>query len=318
MKILITGIGGFAGSHLAEHLIAENKGEIFGIVRDLNKIENLNSSLQNNLNLFAADINDFQSTLKIIKKINPEIIFHLAGQPFVPTSFENTSGTFEVNVIGAINIFESVKSVGINPRIIIVTSGEVYGEAFGLPLHTEKSLPHPVNHYAASKTSIDFISQTYKRYENMNIVIARPFNHTGPRQKPNFVCSSIANQIAKIEKENLPKILKVGNVEAQRMFTDVRDMAKAYSLLMEIENGNEFIFNITNDKISSILDVIKIYENISGLNFELNIEEKRLRGYDIKLMGGDASLFKSKTNWKPNFTLTQTLTDNLNYWRNKN
>lgn len=316
MKSLITGIGGFVGSHLAETLIAENKYNVFGLMRDLEKNENI-LGIEKNLNLTRCDINDFESVFKSIKNIKPDVIFHLAGQPFVPSSFESTADTFKVNVIGAINILEAIKSCEINPRIIIVTSGEIYGEAIGISLHTEKKLPHPVNPYAASKTSIDFIAQTYKRYEGLNIVIARPFNHTGPKQRNNFVCSSIAYQIAKIEKENLPKILKVGNIKARRMFSDVRDMAKGYSLLSEIDNSQDFIFNISTDEINSIEDVIKLYEEISGYKFELNIEPKRLRGYDIDLMAGDSSLFKSKTNWKNNFTLKQTLTDILNYWRTK-
>lgn len=317
MKVLITGIGGFAGSHLADHIVQHTDASVYGIVRDVEKDENL-KQLGSAVQCSPCDITDFQSVFSVVKSIKPDIIFHVAGQAFVPSSFAHAAETFKTNVIGTINIFEAVKACEINPRIIVVTSGEVYGETAGLPAyHTEHSVPQPVNPYAASKTSVDYIAQTYKKYEGLNIVIARPFNHTGPRQKPNFVCSSIAKQIVTLRKEKAPLVLRVGNIKASRDFTDVRDIARGYWMLSQIDNSQNFIFNLCSGNIFSIEGVIRLYGEIIGEEFALNVEPKRLRGYDIQLLAGNASAIEKATGWKAEIPLKQTLTDLLEYWNHK-
>lgn len=317
MKVLITGIGGFAGSHLADYISAHTDAEIYGILRDMEKDENLRQ-LGDRVQLSTCEITDFQSIFKVIKEIKPDIIFHVAGQAFVPSSFEHAAETFKTNVIGTINIFEAVKASEISPRIIVVTSGEVYGETFGLPaLHSEQSIPQPVNPYAASKTSVDYIAQTYKKYEGLNIVIARPFNHTGPRQKPNFVCSSLAKQIVTLQRAKAPLVLRVGNIKARRDFTDVRDIARGYWMLSQIDNKHNYIFNLCSGNIYSIEEIIAMYEKILGVKFELNVEPKRLRGYDIQLLAGNANAIKHSVGWKAEIPLQQTLTDLLQYWNHK-
>lgn len=317
MKVLITGIGGFAGSHLADYIIANTDATVSGILRDLEKSDNIR---QHNGKIFLShcDIGEFQPVFKVVKEIKPDIIFHVAGQAFVPSSFEFAAETFKTNVIGTINIFEAVKALEINPRIVVVTSGEIYGETFGLPaLHSEQSIPQPVNPYAASKTSVDYIAQTYKKYEGLNIVIARPFNHTGPRQKPSFVCSSLAKQIVALQKNSSNKILKVGNVKARRDFTDVRDIVRGYWMLSQIDNKTNYIFNLCSGNIFSIEEIITLYEEITGMKFELYVEPKRLRGYDIQLLAGNHSAITHSVGWKPSIPFKQTLIDLLNYWKEK-
>jgi GDP-4-dehydro-6-deoxy-D-mannose reductase len=314
MKVLITGIGGFAGSHLADLIIRTTQHEIFGVLRDGEKRDNI-ASHGDRIQLYECDIVDFQSIFKILKEAKPDIVFHLAGQAFVPSSFEHTAETFKVNVIGSINILEAVKAVDISPRIVVITSGEVYGETAGLPnVHTEQSIPRPVNPYAASKTSIDYIAQTYKTYEEMNIVIARPFNHTGPRQRQSFVCSSLARQISVIQKERTAPVLNVGNIKPRRDFTDVRDVARAYWLLGSISNEDNFIFNVCSGSVYSIEEIIGLYENITGLKFQLHTEQKRLRGYDIQLLAGNNGLLQKTTGWRPEINMKQTLGDLLEGW----
>ena len=314
MKVLITGIGGFAGSHLADLILKTTSAEVFGVLRDGEKRDNIESNLDK-IKLFECDIVDFQSVFKILKESQPDIVFHLAGQAFVPSSFEHTAETFKVNVIGSINIFEAVKATELTPRIVVVTSGEVYGETEGLPaVHTERSIPNPVNHYAASKTSIDYISQTYKTFEGMNIVVARPFNHTGPRQRPSFVCSSLARQISIIQKEKKEPVLHVGSVKPRRDFSDVRDVARAYWELGSINNEKDFIYNVCSGKVYSIEEVIGIFEKITGLKFMLDVEQKRLRGYDIQLLAGSSELLQKKTGWRPQIPFEKTLGDLLEEW----
>jgi GDP-4-dehydro-6-deoxy-D-mannose reductase len=317
MKVLITGVGGFAGSHLADYIAGNTNAEIFGVLRDSEKSDNL-QQIEEKIVLSTGEITDFQSIFKIMKEVKPDIIFHVAGQAFVPTSFEHAAETFKTNVIGTINIFEAVKACEISPRIIVVTSGEIYGETFGLPsLHTEQSIPQPVNPYAASKTSMDYIAQTYKKFEGLNIVIARPFNHTGPRQRPNFVCSSLAKQIVTIQKTKAPNILRVGNIKARRDFTDVRDIARGYWMLSQIDNKHNYIFNLCSGRIFSIEEIIALYEEIVGVKFELNVEPKRLRGYDIQMLAGSASAINHSVGWKAEIPLKKTLTDLLEYWNHK-
>jgi GDP-4-dehydro-6-deoxy-D-mannose reductase len=317
MKVLITGVGGFAGSHLADYIAGNTDAEIFGVLRDSEKSDNL-QQIEEKIVLSTGEITDFQSIFKIMKEVKPDIIFHVAGQAFVPTSFEHAAETFKTNVIGTINIFEAVKACEISPRIIVVTSGEIYGETFGLPsLHTEQSIPQPVNPYAASKTSMDYIAQTYKKFEGLNIVIARPFNHTGPRQRPNFVCSSLAKQIVTIQKTKAPNILRVGNIKARRDFTDVRDIARGYWMLSQIDNKHNYIFNLCSGRIFSIEEIIALYEEIVGEKFELNVEPKRLRGYDIQMLAGSASAMNHSVGWKAEIPLKKTLTELLEYWNHK-
>ncbi|MGA7160771.1 MAG: GDP-mannose 4,6-dehydratase [Bacteroidota bacterium] len=317
MKVLITGIGGFAGSHLADYIFSTTHAEVSGVLRDGEKRDNI-SSHESKIHLYECDIVDFQSIFTILKEAKPDIIFHLAGQPFVPSSFEHTAETFRVNVIGSINIFEAIKAVGISPRIVVVTSGEVYGETAGLPnVHTESSIPHPVNPYAASKTSIDYIAQTYKTYEGLNIVVARPFNHTGPRQSGSFICPSLARQISVIQKDHTAPILNVGAVKPRRDFTDVRDVARAYWLLGTISNKDNFIYNVCSGRIFSIEEIIGMYEKITGMKFQLQVEQKRLRGYDIQLLAGSSELLQKTTGWKPEIPMEQTLTDLLVDWMGK-
>ena len=314
MKVLITGIGGFAGSHLADLIIRTTQNEVCGVLRDGEKRDNI-ASHGDRIQLYECDIVDFQSIFKILKEAKPDIVFHLAGQAFVPSSFEHTAETFKVNVIGPINILEAVKAADISPRIVVITSGEVYGETAGLSnVHTEQSIPRPVNPYAASKTSIDYIAQTYKTYEEMNIVIARPFNHTGPRQRPSFVCSSLARQISVIQKEHTAPVLNVGNIKPRRDFTDVRDVARAYWQLGSISNKDNFIFNVCSGSVYSIEEIIGLYENITGLKFQLYTEQKRLRGYDIQLLAGNNGLLQKTTGWRPEIGMKRTLTDLLATW----
>ncbi|MEW5800436.1 MAG: GDP-mannose 4,6-dehydratase [Bacteroidota bacterium] len=317
MKVLITGIGGFAGSHLTDYILANTQAEVFGILRDMERDDNIRHH-NGKISLSYCEIGEFQQVFKVIREVKPDIIFHVAGQAFVPSSFEYAAETFKTNVIGTINIFEAVKACEINPRIVVVTSGEVYGETFGLPaLHTEQSIPQPVNPYAASKTSVDYIAQTYKKFEGLNIVIARPFNHTGPRQRPNFVCSSLAKQIVGMQKNNSPKVLNVGNVKARRDFTDVRDIVRGYWMLSQIDNKTNYIFNLCSGNIFSIEEIIALYGEITGFTFQLNVEPRRLRGYDIQLLAGSHSAITHSVGWKPQIPFKQTLTDLLAYWTEK-
>lgn len=316
-NIFITGIGGFAGSHLADVVLQQPDVRLSGILRDAERDENL-KFVRSKVGLSSCEISEFQQVFSVLKEVRPEVIFHVAGQAFVPSSFERAAETFRTNVIGTINIFEAVKALEISPRIVVVTSGEVYGETEGLPsLHTEHSIPQPVNPYAASKTSVDYIAQTYKKFEGLDIVIARPFNHTGPRQRPNFVCSSIARQIVMMKRTGGKRVLNVGNIKARRDFTDVRDIARGYWQLSQIDNSNEFIYNLCSGTIYSIEQIIHLFQEITGEEYSLHVEPARLRGYDIQLLAGNAEALHRAAGWTATIPLKQTLRDLLDYWETK-
>ena len=316
-NIFITGIGGFAGSHLADFALQQAGVRVSGILRDSERDEHLRQSREK-ISLSSCEISEFQQVFSVLKETRPDVIFHVAGQAFVPSSFERAAETFRTNVIGTINIFEAVKALEISPRIIVVTSGEVYGETNGLPtVHTEQSIPQPVNPYAASKTSVDYIAQTYKKFEGLDIVIARPFNHTGPRQRPNFVCSSIARQIVMMKKKGGDRVLKVGNIKARRDFTDVRDIVRGYWALSQIDNTTEFIFNLCSGTVYSIEQIIRMFQEITGEEYSLSVEPARLRGYDIQLLAGNADALRRSTGWTATIPLQETLRDLLNYWESK-
>jgi GDP-4-dehydro-6-deoxy-D-mannose reductase len=317
MNVLITGISGFAGSHLADYVLKNTKAKLFGTIRPGKRNSDLDSRLSIDA-LFPCDIKDFQSVCTVVGKAKPDIIFHLAGQSSVFTSHEQSIGTFEVNVIGTVNLVEATKACGIHPRILIVSSGEVYGGAEDSSAPpTEGSVLRPQNLYAASKVAVDYIAKTYKTSEQLDIVIARPFNHIGPRQSTSFVCASLARQFALIKKKKAEPVLKVGNTSPKRNFTDVRDIVRAYWLLGGIPNDRFFIFNICSEQIFSIGHIITMFEEISDTKVRSEADPDKVRSNDIQLVTGSNELLKKHTHWQPAYSMRQTLIDLFEYWMEK-
>jgi len=315
MKALITGISGFAGSHLAEFLI--DKGyELFGTFYDKSTFSNLNGCIDK-IEIFECDIRNYNSLKKIFKKVQPDEIYHLAAISFVPTSLKNPKLTFDTNLYGTLNLYEAIKELKFNPKILFVGSADEYGLIKNSDLPIKENCPlRPVNPYSISKISADFLSYFYFKNYHFNIVRVRPFNHIGPRQSPEFVCSSFAKQVAEIEKGLKESIIKVGNLEAKRDFTDVRDMVRAYWLAVQKGEFGE-VYNICSGNEVSIKELLDKFLNMSKKKIKVIQDPKRLRPSDVLLLVGDFKKFTKQTDWKPEIPLEKTLGDILNYWRER-
>jgi len=311
MKVLITGISGFAGSHLAEYALSKG-AEVHGTVRWRSRIENL-KEIEDSLILHECDINDAFAFRDIIKKVRPDWIFHLAAQSYVKASWTEPYQTLHTNIIGELNLFEAVKSIpNYNPRIQVAGSSEEYGHA-DTALKEDSPL-RPLSPYGVSKVAQDLLAYQYFKSYGMNIVRTRAFNHTGPRRGEVFVCSTFAKQIVDIEKGAKP-IIYVGNLDAERDFTDVRDIVKGYWLALEKGEPGE-VYNICSGKAIPIKNILRRLLSRSKVKIEIKEDPERMRPSDLKVLIGDNSKF-SETGWKPIIPIEQTLEDLLNYWREK-
>ncbi|MCR4264111.1 MAG: GDP-mannose 4,6-dehydratase [Candidatus Roizmanbacteria bacterium] len=312
-KALITGITGFAGSHLAELLLKEGY-EVYGTTRPRSKTEHIDH-IRDQLTLFDADLVDSHSLYTVLSDVKPDYIFHLAAQAFVPTSWSSPATTMEANVIGSIHLFEAVRRAKIDPIIQIACSSEEYGLVHKneTPI-TEKNELRPLSTYAVSKIGMDFLGYQYFKSYAIRIIRTRGFNHTGPRQGDVYVCSTFAKQVALIEVGKTKPVIKVGNLESYRDFTDVRDMVRAYLLAVEkCEPGD--VYNIAAEKAWKIKDVLNMLIKLSNKEITIEEDSARMRPSDVELLIGDATKFKNKTGWKMEIPFEQTLQDLLDYWR---
>ena len=317
MRILITGITGFAGSHLADFLLAERKDvDIYGMVRWRSKTENI-EHIRDKIRLYECDIRDAYSVNKVIREVRPERIFHLAAQSFVPTSWRAPAETLTTNVIGELNIFEAVRQNGIDPLIHIAGSSEEYGlvKKDEIPIKETNPL-RPLSPYAVSKVGQDLLGYQYFKSYGLKIIRTRGFNHTGPRRGEVFVCSDFAKQVARIEKEKQKPIIKVGNLKAKRDFTDVRDMVRAYWLVLEKGKIGE-VYNICSNKAYSIKEVLDILLSLSKKKIKIEEDPQRMRPSDVPILLGDNTKFKKETGWQPEISFEKSIKDLLDYWRQR-
>jgi GDP-4-dehydro-6-deoxy-D-mannose reductase len=317
MKVLITGITGFAGSHLAEYILNNKPGvKVYGLVRWRSRLENIQHII-NKINLIEADLKDAYSVKKALIKIKPNWIFHLAAQSFVPSSWRLPAETMSINVIGQINLFEAILELKISPRIHIAGSSEEYGLVYPNEIPIKETNPlRPLSPYAVSKVAQDLLAYQYFKSYGLDTVRTRGFNHTGPRRGEVFVTSNFARQIAEIEKGLREPVIMVGNLEAKRDFTDVRDIVRAYWLCLEKGKSGE-VYNIGSGrtyKISQILDILLGY---SKLNVKIKQDPDRLRPSDVPILIADNTKFVKLTNWKPQISIEKTLLDLLNFWRER-
>ena len=317
MNVLITGITGFAGSHLAEYILNTHPDIVIsGIVRWRSRMDNI-IPFQDKLNLVEADLKDMVSLKKCLAEVRPDRIFHLAAQSFVPTSWSCPAETFAINSIGQINLFESVLSLGLKPRIQIAGSSEEYGfvNPDEVPM-TEDNVLRPLSPYAVSKVGQDLLAYQYFMSYGLETVRTRGFNHTGPRRGEVFICSNFARQIALIEKETIAPVIKVGNLEARRDFTDVRDMVRAYWLSLEKGESGD-VYNIGSGNYYRMQEVLDFLLEMSRVKVSVEVDPKRLRPSDVPILLSDSSKFRNLTGWKPEIPFKQTLNDLLEYWRER-
>ncbi|MBI4723375.1 MAG: GDP-mannose 4,6-dehydratase [Candidatus Stahlbacteria bacterium] len=317
MKILVTGVTGFAGSHLVDYLLTLQGVEIFGIKRWRSRTENI-EHFENRISLYECDIKDASSVRNAIEEIRPERIFHLAAQSYVPTSWNAPTETLEINIMGQLNIFEAVRRTGIDPIIQIAGSSEEYGYVKPDELPIKETNPlRPLSPYAVSKVAQDMMAYQYFMNYGIKVIRTRAFNHTGPRRPSIFVCSDFAHQIVEIEKGKKEPEIHVGNLESIRDFTDVRDIVKAYWLACEKCSPGE-IYNICSSKGWKIKDALYKLIELSGVkDIKIVQEGVRLRPTDVPVLCGDCEKFKKQTGWQIEIPFEQTLQDLLHFWREK-
>jgi GDP-4-dehydro-6-deoxy-D-mannose reductase len=317
MRVLITGITGFAGSHLAEYILAHHPDvRVCGIVRWRSRMDNI-CGITDKIELHEADLKDIVSLRKCLAEIKPDRIFHLAAQSFVPTSWKMPAETFAINAVGQINLFEALLSLKMNPRIQVAGSSEEYGQVFPDEVPMKETNPlRPLSPYAVSKVAQDLLAWQYFQSYGMKTVRTRGFNHTGPRRGDVFVTSNFAKQIAEIEKGKREPVIYVGNLEAKRDFTDVRDIVRGYWLCLEKGEPGD-VYNIGTGKAYSMQEVLDMLLALSKTKVKVKVDPARLRPSDVPILLSDCRKFVSLTGWKPEIPLNQTFKDLLNYWRGK-
>lgn len=311
-KALIIGGAGFVGGHLIRFLCEQIKLDVYVTKLFNEKIEEEYIHAENIYNL---DITNKEQVLCLLEEIKPDYIFHLAAQSSVFLSWKEPALTFNINVIGTIHVLEAVKSLGLNSKLLLIGSAEQYGQIKQEDLPISESLPvNPGNPYAVSKASQEMIASMYVKSYGMDIVMVRAFNHIGPGQSPVFVISDFAKQVAEIEKGLREPVIYVGNLEAKRDFTDVRDIIRGYWMLMEKGNRGE-VYNIGSGKSFEIKDMLISLINLSLANISYEVDPAKFRPTDILDIRADISKIHSTTGWEPRYTLKQTLMDVLNFWR---
>jgi len=327
-KALITGITGMVGSHLTDFLIKETDWDIYGMCRWRSPLENISHliddiNLKNRIHLIYADLRDSISIENMIQRILPDYVFHLAAQSYPKTSFDSPLDTIDTNIQGTIRILDALKKHSPKSIIHICSSSEVFGKVSKEKLKQmgglidEECTFHPASPYAISKVGTDLIGRYYAQAFKMTVMTTRMFTHTGPRRGDVFAESSFAKQIAMIEKNIIPPIIKVGNLKSLRTFADVRDAVRAYYMLVTINPIPGEYYNIGGNYTCTIGDMLNFLLNLTPKknNIKIQIEEERLRPIDADLQIPNTSKFTKHTGWKPEIKFEKTMTDLLNYWR---
>ena len=315
-RVLVTGVTGFAGSHLVDYMITRGDCEIFGTQRWRSPTQNI-EHIGDRMTLIECDLRDASSTRDMLENVRPDLIFHLAAQSFVPTSWNAPSESLTTNVLGQVNIFEAVRRIGLPCRIQLACSSEEYGMVYPDEVPIKETNPlRPLSPYAVSKVAQDMLGYQYWMSWKIDSVRTRGFNHEGPRRGPVFVASDFAKQIADIEKHRKPPVVHVGNLDALRDFTDVRDMVRAYWLALEKCEPGE-VYNICSGKAWKIRDMLDHLLGLSKVKIEVRQDPARLRPSDVPILLGDYSKFAKVTGWEPTIPFEQTLADMLEYWRGR-
>lgn len=314
MKALITGIAGFAGSHLTEHLLSQGH-EVSGIVLPGESVENL-SHLHEQITLFEGDILRPESLQTAFENAQPDWVFHLAALSSTGASWNNPALAFEVNVIGGIRLLEVCIPFKGQLRIILVTSAEIYGGGNANGVLTEESRYLPQNPYAVTKLALDLSAEQIARVNDLSLIRMRPMNHTGPRQGPGFAITDFAKQIAEIEAGQKEPVLRVGNLNSTRDFSDVRDIVRAYTLAAERGLPGE-AYLICSGKCQLIQETLETLISFSESSIAIEQDPAKFRPVDMNTFTASSSKFAEATGWRPEIPFEQTLRDTLDYWRGK-
>jgi GDP-mannose 4,6-dehydratase len=316
---LITGIGGFVASHLAD-LLLEKGEEVYGTYRWTEDLGNI-KHIRDKIKLIPMDLNDLSSCLSCIENVKPDYVYHLAAQSYPSDSFIYPKVTIETNVIGTFNLLEAIRYVrdkqGVDPVIHVCSSSEVYGlvKAEDVPI-TENQKFNPANPYAVGKVGTDMLALMYYTNYKLKTIRTRMFTHTGPRRVMMSAECNFAKQIARIEKGLQKPVIKHGNLDSIRTWADVRDAVRAYYVLVRKCKPGE-VYNIGGNTTKNIGEMLDYLISLSPSKEHIikELDPALLRPYDVTLQIPDCSKFKNETGWQPHYTFEQTMQDLLNWWR---
>lgn len=311
LRVFITGATGFVGSHLIQSL----KSPEYLIYGTSYPEKPKSESGKHGEKISYLDIRSQRDVFEVVRETQPDWIFHLAAVSNVKHSWERRQETLETNLMGFFYLLEAARQCVPEAKTLFVSSSDVYGVLTPQekPLREDDPL-QPVNPYAFTKISGELLSQFYSRIERMNIVIARSFPHTGPGQSPDFVCSDWAHQVARIESRQQPPLIRVGNCKVRRDFTDVRDVVRAYILLMKKGKGGD-VYNVSSGQAAKLEEILNLLLSFSKERIKVEVDSQKVRRVDIPLLVGDNQKIREETSWEPMIPLEQSLQDLLEYWR---
>ena len=312
MRALITGISGFVGSHLAEHLLASGGWEVAGALYGPD--QNIRH-LAERLELYPAELSRLTVVESVLEWARPDVIFHLAAQPLTGESFRDPWGTMATNISMQVNLLQAMVNLDLNCRILIVGSSEEYGlvREEDLPV-TEETPLRPVNPYAVSKVAQNMLGLQYHLSHGLDTIRLRPFNHIGPRQSLGFVAPDFARQIARVEAGLQKSVMHVGNLEARRDFTDVRDVVRAYALLARHGEAGQ-VYNVGSGQAHTIRRMLETLLEFTVVPITVETDPARMRPSEVPRVVCNYHRLREATGWKPSFPFEESVGDVLDYWR---
>lgn len=311
MRALIIGGSGFVGAYLIRHL--KELGQEVAVTKMPG--ERLERSDSDGIQVLDLDILDEQAVWQALASVQPDTVYHLAAQSSVAVSWERPQLTADVNIRGCISVLEAVRAQKKQIRVLLIGSGEEYGKI--LPQELPVCEDHPVRPdsiYAVTKACQNMIGAVYARAYGMQVVMVRAFNHIGPGQSPVFVVSDFCRQTAQIEAGSKEAVIRAGNLEARRDFTDVRDVVRAYALLAERGKAGE-TYNVGSGHAIRIGDILKMIVQQSKLPVRVESDPKKFRPLDVPVVEADIGRLQKDTGWEPAISLQQTLRETLDAWR---
>ncbi len=306
-KALVIGAAGFVGNYLIDEI---KKTLLCDVIATKLKHESINRE-----DVYVEDLNILviDEIKDILNRYRPLYIFHLAAQSSVSVAWKNPAMTADINIIGSLNVLDAIRELDVQPKVLMIGSGEEYGYVDEARID-ERVSPRPGNIYAATKACQNMIATVYCREYGMNAVMVRPFNHIGPNQSPIFVISDFCKQVVSIEKKLQEPIIRVGNLSAKRDFTDVRDVVKAYVRLIQFGKPGE-TYNVGRGKAVRISEILDIILRHSDAEIAVEVDKARLRPVDVPVIEPDTQKIYAATGWEAQYTLEESIADILEYWR---
>lgn len=324
-RVLITGITGMVGSHLAEYLLAQTDWDLYGMCRWRSPLSNLEALIprinaKDRVTLLYGDLRDTVAVQGVVRNAAPDFVFHLAAQSFPRTSFDAPLDTFDTNIQGTARLLDALRMMSPEALVHVCSSSEVFGRVSRekLPINEDCTF-HPASPYAISKIGTDLIGRFYAEAYGLKVMVTRMFTHTGPRRGDVFAESTFAKQIAMIEQGFIPPVVKVGNLASLRTVADVRDAVRAYYMLLTVNPIAGEYYNIGGAHTVTVEEILQALVKLSicGDRITVEVDSERLRPIDADLQVPDISKFSRHTGWKPEIPFEQTMRDLLDYWRGR-